>query len=223
VQQPDVAAERRVADEMVRVIVRLVTSDRWDKGSMMSPRSELTDPLIRGYRLELAEPLCIPGADMWNAKAILEDSIAAVLPYLNAELRGADYRQDSEILIWKEQGRKHAFRPHEISVAPVGDREEAHRLIDNVIGTVNAIWWRRDEIEPSFRQRSLPSPMDIYRLLPRTNCKQCGYSSCMAYAARLREGEADLSQCPDLSNDTYLENQKKLLRLFDETGSCESE
>ena len=189
----------------------------------MSRRSEPTDPLIHGYRLELSEPPCIPGADTWNAKAILEDSIVAVLPYLNAVLRGADYHRDSEILIWKEQGRKHAFRPHEISVAPVGDREEARGLIDSVVGTINAIWRRRDEIEPSFHRRCLPSPMDIYTLLPRTNCKQCGYSSCMAYAARLREGGADLSQCPDLSNDTHLENRKQLLRLFDETGGGRSE
>ena len=184
----------------------------------MSHRLEHTDPLVQGYRLELSEPPCIPGADTWNAKAFLEKSIAPVLPYLNAALRGADYHHDSQVVIWKAGGRKHAFRPREICVAPVGDREEARRLIDNVIGTVNAIWKRRGEIEPSFRRRCLPSPMDIYGLLPRTNCKQCGYSSCMAYAAHLREGEADLSQCPDLSDDSYLEHRKKLLRLLDDSG-----
>jgi ArsR family metal-binding transcriptional regulator len=184
----------------------------------MSRRSGQTDPLIHDYRLELSEPPCIPGADTWNAKAMLEDSIAPVLPYLNAALRGADYHRDSQVVIWKDGGHKHAFRPREISVAPVGDREEARRLIDDVIDMVNAIWKRRGEIEPSFRRRCLPSPMDIYRLLPRTNCKQCGYSSCMAYAAHLREGEADLSQCPSLSADSYLENRKELLRLFDDSG-----
>lgn len=189
----------------------------------MSHRSEQTDQLIEGYRLELSEPPCIPGADTWNAKAILEDSIENVLPYLNAALRGADYHHESRVLIWKERGRKHAFRPREISVAPVADREEARRLINDVIGIVNAIWKRRGEIEPSFRRRCLPSPMDIFRLLPRTNCKQCGYSSCMAYVAHLREGEADLSQCPYLSDDSYLENRKKLLLLLDDSGSSGSE
>jgi len=48
----------------------------------MNHRSEHTDSLIHGYTLELSEPPCIPGADTWNAKAILEDSIAPVLPYL---------------------------------------------------------------------------------------------------------------------------------------------
>jgi len=189
----------------------------------MSHRSKHTDQLIHGYRLELSEPPCIPGAATWNAKAILEDSIAAVLPYLNAALKGADYHHDSQVVIWKEGRRKHAFRPHEISVAPVEDREEARTLIDRVVDMVNAIWQRRGEIEPSFRGRCLPSPLDIYRHLPRTNCKQCGYSSCMAYAANLREGEADLSQCPRLSDELYLDDREKLLRLLDDPGAGESE
>ena len=189
----------------------------------MSRTSEQADPLIRDYRLELSEPPCIPGADTWNAKAILEDSIAPALPYLNAALSGADYHHDSQVVIWKDGGHKDAFRPREISVAPVGDREEARRLIDDVIDMVNAIWKRRGEIEPSFGRRCLPRLMDIYRLLPGTNCKQCGYSSCMAYAAHLREGETDSSQCPCLSDDLYAENRKQLLRLLDDPGGCRND
>jgi ArsR family metal-binding transcriptional regulator len=189
----------------------------------MSDRMEQTDPLIQGYRLELCEPACSPGADRWSAKALLEESIAPVLPYLNAALRGADYHHEAQVVIWKAGGRKHAFRPREISVAPVGDREEAHRLIDSVVDTVNEIWHRRGEIEPSLRRRRLPSPIDIYKLLPRTNCGECGYSSCLAYATQLREGEADLSQCLCLSDNSYVENRKQLLRLLDEAGSCGSE
>ncbi len=189
----------------------------------MTRGSEQTDQLIHGYGLKMAEPLCIPGADTWNAKALLEDDIAPVLPYLNAALRGADYHRDSQAVIWKEGGRKYAFRPREISVAPVEDREEARRLIDGVVAMVNAIWKRRGEIEPSLKQRRLPGPMDIYKLLPRTNCGQCGYSSCMAYAAHLREGAADLSQCPGLAEDSYLENRKDLLRLFGDPKGSEHE
>jgi ArsR family metal-binding transcriptional regulator len=167
----------------------------------MSNRSEPTDSLIYGYRLELSEIPCIPGAAAWNARAMLKDCIGAVLPYLNAELKGADYHHDVETLIWRNGGRKYAFRPHEIAVAPVEDREEARRRMDDMVGVVNTIWKRRADIEPSFSRRRLPGLMDIYKLLPATNCKQCGYPSCMAYAAQLREGKAELSQCPYLSGD----------------------
>jgi ArsR family metal-binding transcriptional regulator len=168
----------------------------------MSNGSEPTDLLIHGYRLELFEIPCIPGAAAWNAKAFLDDCISAVLPYLNAQWKGTDYHHDLETLIWKTEGRKVALRPHEIAVAPVEDREEASRLIENMVGVVNAIWRRRADIRPSFARRRLPGLMDIYKLLPRTNCKECGYSSCMAYAGQLREGKAELSQCPYLPDDS---------------------
>jgi ArsR family metal-binding transcriptional regulator len=175
----------------------------------MSDRPEPSDRLIHGYRLELSEIPCIPGAAEWNARCVLEDGIGAVLPYLNAELNGADYHRELETLIWRNGGRKVAFRPREIAVAPVEDREEARRVMDDVIGVVNAIWARRADIKPSFSRRRLPGLMDLYKLLPATNCRQCGYSSCMAYAAQLREGKAELSQCPYLSGDacTTIRNQ----------------
>ncbi|MBW6485638.1 MAG: hypothetical protein K0B01_05735 [Syntrophobacterales bacterium] len=47
------------------------------------------DKLIHGYTLELIEPPCSPGAKEWTAKAHLEDNIAGLLPYLNAEFMKA--------------------------------------------------------------------------------------------------------------------------------------
>ncbi len=50
------------------------------------------------------------------------------------------------------------------------------------------------------------SPIDVYRLLPGTNCGECGEANCMAYAARLVNGEYTLENCPPLNE----ENNKKL-------------
>ncbi len=58
-------------------------------------------------------------------------------------------------------------------------------------------------------------PLEIYKLLPRTNCGECGESSCMAFAAKLIEREADLSQCKPLFRDPkYKKNLEKLLELL---------
>lgn len=40
--------------------------------------------------------------------------------------------------------------------------------------------------------------MDIYKLLPKTNCGRCGESSCMAFATKLLEKEK-IEDCPLLS------------------------
>ena len=41
--------------------------------------------------------------------------------------------------------------------------------------------------------------MDIYRLLPKSNCAKCGEASCMAYATKLSEKETDISSCTQMT------------------------
>jgi acetyl-CoA decarbonylase/synthase complex subunit gamma len=42
------------------------------------------------------------------------------------------------------------------------------------------------------------SPIDVYRLLPRTNCGECGEANCMAFATRLVNGEYQIKACQPL-------------------------
>jgi len=174
---------------------------------------EEADQLVHGYSFELIGLPCMPGANKWSAKAHLQDDITEVLPYLNAELKGADYDHNLKVLIWEDKGRIYAFRPHEIATASVESRDEGRRLIDDLVTVVNKIWNRRHKIEPNLKWKELPSIMDIYKLLPKTNCKECSYLTCMAYAADLREGGTELPQCPHLS----AENRDNLLCLFDKS------
>src|SRR5512145_3437016 len=47
------------------------------------------------------------------------------------------------------------------------------------------------------------SPIDVYKLLPKTNCQECRESNCMAFATRLVNGELVLNDCPPLFTDKY--------------------
>ncbi|MTI84331.1 MAG: DUF3786 domain-containing protein [Firmicutes bacterium] len=44
----------------------------------------------------------------------------------------------------------------------------------------------------------LKNPMEIYRLLPKLNCKQCQIPSCLAFAAAVINGQKSLVDCPHL-------------------------
>jgi hypothetical protein len=46
--------------------------------------------------------------------------------------------------------------------------------------------------------QNLKTPLELYKLLPRTNCGECGVSSCMAFAAAVIKQEKNLSDCPHL-------------------------
>jgi len=43
--------------------------------------------------------------------------------------------------------------------------------------------------------------LQIYKLLPRTNCKECGYPTCLAFAMKLAAKQAELSACPYVSEE----------------------
>jgi len=43
------------------------------------------------------------------------------------------------------------------------------------------------------------SGLDIFKLLPKTNCKKCGQPTCLAFAMALAQKKVSLDQCPDAS------------------------
>jgi acetyl-CoA decarbonylase/synthase complex subunit gamma len=44
--------------------------------------------------------------------------------------------------------------------------------------------------------------LDIFKLLPKTNCKKCGCPTCLAFAMKLAQKQASLDQCPDVSAES---------------------
>ncbi len=44
--------------------------------------------------------------------------------------------------------------------------------------------------------------IEIFKLLPKTNCKDCGEPTCLAFAMKLATGKAELSACPHVSEES---------------------
>ena len=45
------------------------------------------------------------------------------------------------------------------------------------------------------------SGLEIYKLLPQTNCKDCNYPTCLAFAMKLAAKQAELKDCPHVSEE----------------------
>ncbi len=45
------------------------------------------------------------------------------------------------------------------------------------------------------------SGIQIYKMLPQTNCKECGFPTCLAFAMKLAAKQADLDKCPYVSDE----------------------
>lgn len=60
-----------------------------------------------------------------------------------------------------------------------------------------------------------PSPLEIYALLDKSNCKDCGYDTCMAFATDTLERKVKAQDCPHLMQDPkQSKNREKLIKLL---------
>ena len=58
------------------------------------------------------------------------------------------------------------------------------------------------------------SPLDVYKLLPRTNCKECGEENCMAFATKVVNREVVLESCPSLLTKTNEKMYRQLKEML---------
>lgn len=169
--------------------------------------------LIEDYDLEVFTPPCDPGAERYAARARLKVDISAVLPYLNATLRGAVYLPEANALTWKKGGHNIAFHAFEVATSNVEDREAAEKELRGLIDLVNRTWERRAEITPDTSTRQRPTPMAIYKLLPNTNCKECGEPTCYTFAVKLAASQKKIQDCHPLFQPEYAEKLAALQEM----------
>jgi ArsR family metal-binding transcriptional regulator len=172
--------------------------------------------LLTGYRKELFRPECNPGFTSLHCHAHLEDDVAPVIPYLNAELGGFEYTSDPPSVTFRAQGKLITVHPRLIAVNALKDGEEAERILNRLMGEINQAWDNRDQITPSHESLPRPQVLKILLMLPRSNCRRCGHPTCMAFAAILAEGGKGAADCPELSSEGRENLERYLAPYFPE-------
>jgi len=168
--------------------------------------------LIRTYTKSFVRPPN-PNAQHLRCFAALDADVTAVLPYLNTVLKGFEYLTDPPSLTLKLPGKLVTIHPQEIALNIVKDEDEAEEILAWLQRAINDTWVRRGEIEPSFEVAPRPRVLDMLRLLPKTNCRQCGAPTCMVFAVGLSTGEKAPLQCPFLSQPDQEKLGEYLSRL----------
>jgi acetyl-CoA decarbonylase/synthase, CODH/ACS complex subunit gamma len=66
------------------------------------------------------------------------------------------------------------------------------------------------------------SGLDIFKKLPKTNCKDCGFPTCLAFAMQLAAGKVELEKCPHVSEQAKEElaeaSQPPILKVEIDAG-----
>lgn len=138
---------------------------------------------------------CVADPTKIRLIAHLSGDLAEVLPYLNAELSAASYSHTGAVLTFMEGYRMISLYPQRITVAKADDIVDAWRTLESIRCHANTVWGRRVEIRPCHERRKRPPALEIYRRLPRTNCRLCGEPTCMAFAVQVWQGRRPPSDC----------------------------
>ena len=165
--------------------------------------------LLKGYKLQIFKSKCDTKATGVHCFAHLSDDISDVLPFLNTVLGAFVYIRDPPSLMLKNYGKLITFEARKIAVNALKDEEEAEKIIVWLQREINETWEKRGEIVPSTESERRPVLLDVLKLLPKTNCQECGEKTCMVFATRVIEGSLDQEDCPSI--DT---GKKEMLKTY---------
>ncbi len=170
--------------------------------------------LIKNYKVYLFEPPCLPGSKVWSARIEIDSDISDLLPYINGYLKKRYFDPEKKVLIFAKDNHRIALRPNEIRISNILDKDEGERLAKSILNFINEIFEKRDEIKPDYTKKEPPKALEIYKLLPKTNCKKCGEVSCLAFATKLSQGDVDIEFCLPLKEERYKDMKKELERIL---------
>jgi ArsR family metal-binding transcriptional regulator len=126
--------------------------------------------------------------------------IDGVLPLLNAMLPNViNYNPLAGVMTLRRKPGLITVYPDRVMITQVASVDEGLVLLAAVRDLINRTWARRDEIQPKHEGRRVPRPLDIYELLPRTNCGACGEATCMAFAFGLLQGRHRPQECATMA------------------------
>lgn len=157
---------------------------------------------------------CLADEEKFKALTVASASLSELLPYLNRELEDAYYRPQGNTLTFKKGIVGFTLIDNQINITKFLNNTELHELLDWVKDFINDVHQRKGTIEPNYEEKTVMPVLDIFKLLPKTNCKKCGEPTCMAFAAKLNKIEGKVDECPTLNEDAYQESKRILSEAF---------
>ncbi|AEH44110.1 Fe-S cluster domain protein [Thermodesulfatator indicus DSM 15286] len=143
--------------------------------------------------------------------------LETIMSYLARIIPGATYSENDGWLVFKKGlSIITIYKDSFVAMTYMADREEALKTLKYIEEMARVASANKDKIDlskPLINQNL--TALDIYKLLPQTNCQECGEATCLAFAVKILNSEREISQCRPLFNEEqYQEAKEKLLSLF---------
>jgi ArsR family metal-binding transcriptional regulator len=101
-----------------------------------------------------------------------------------------------------------------VYITQVTDSQEGLELFESLKDAINAVWEKRETLAAVMKPKSAPHHLDIWALLPQTNCKQCGEATCLAFAVLLIQRKRLLEECVPLEKDSSFADRRATLEAM---------
>ncbi|MBN1147972.1 MAG: hypothetical protein JXA78_12010 [Anaerolineales bacterium] len=142
-----------------------------------------------------------------------------VLPYLATLPSVIGYNPNANTLTLRRQLGFITLYPQRVSITQAKDIQEGLELLEALKDAINATWEHRHALKPVTQPRRPPGPLDVYTVLPQTNCKQCGEATCMAFAVALLQQRRQPGECLPLNDAAFAERKASLEAMFANMGA----
>jgi ArsR family metal-binding transcriptional regulator len=137
--------------------------------------------------------------------------LSDVLPYLATLPDVVAYNPDGPSLTFRRPRGFLTLYSDKVYITQVKDNEEGLALLAATRDAINATWEHREKLVAVTARRRAPRPLDVFALLPQTNCRECGEATCMAFAFALIQGRRTVDECTPLGSDPALEDRRAAL------------
>jgi len=148
-------------------------------------------------------------------------NLEEVMPYLARVITNATYSEKDGWIVFKK-GLKiiTIYKDSFVAMTYINDKDEARDILKSIEEKAKEAWEKRDQIDLSkpLKDTSITA-LDIYKLLPKTNCRECGELTCLAFAVKILNSEKNIRECkPLFKEEKYQKFANKLLDLLTKAG-----
>ena len=152
---------------------------------------------IQGYSdFCLKTPIVLTGLTTWTAHFKLGSDASELFPYINAVVKDSIYYEKPHYIRFTLNGFGCSLYTDRVAAGSFEDREQALEFVIQLIDFLNDIFSKKDSLRPDHKKYRHQPVLEIFKLLPRTNCQECGFPTCMAFAAALSNRQVAPEQCP---------------------------
>jgi len=142
-----------------------------------------------------------------------------IIPILYLAIPHSNYSKAFDSVTFLLQGKLvTVYSSGKINLGCVLREEIAVRLLEklkDVLDKAYDYYERHGPPDPKLLEaKQKLNPIEIYKHLPKTNCKECGEQGCFPFAVKLANGEKTLQECPQIQQPKYTVNREQIEKML---------